>query len=51
MDPAVLASVQLEEVPRRASTTPLPATLAERVGIEQAADALIDLGNRPYVQG
>jgi hypothetical protein len=25
----------------------LPATLAERLGIEQAADALIDLGNRP----
>ena len=25
----------------------LPATLAQRLGIEQAADALIDLGNRP----
>jgi hypothetical protein len=25
----------------------LPATLAERLGIEQAADALIDLGERP----
>ena len=25
----------------------LPATLAERLGIEQAADALIDLGGRP----
>jgi hypothetical protein len=25
----------------------LPATLAERLGIEQAADALIDLGDRP----
>jgi hypothetical protein len=25
----------------------LPATLAERLGIEQAADALVDLGERP----
>jgi hypothetical protein len=25
----------------------LPATLAERLGLEQAADALIDLGDRP----
>jgi hypothetical protein len=25
----------------------LPATLAQRLGIEQAADALIDLGERP----
>ena len=25
----------------------LPATLAERLGIEQAADQLIDLGERP----
>ncbi len=25
----------------------LPATLAERLGIEQAADTLIDLGERP----
>ena len=25
----------------------LPATLAERLGIQQAADALIDLGERP----
>src|SRR4029453_16383393 len=25
----------------------LPATLAERLGVEQAADALIDLGDRP----
>jgi hypothetical protein len=26
---------------------PLPAVLAERLGVEQAADALIDLGERP----
>ena len=29
----------------------LPATPAQRLGIEQAADALIDLGNRPARTG